>query len=197
MKAFYLIRRSNTWSRCKKQSLICNSLSGKDRTSLTPNLKHYIFCHVCHFALKRSTLGGCVYLLHECHFLLMKVLLLLFVCRELLFVCMLFGIGGLLLDFPLAFMSIEYMLLTSTFLHTFPLHIFSGCSCMRGHFAWMYVSTTTLIEPQICIHNKFSWCQWILLALRERENKSKMPNAWSSTTKCKWAGKQSTFKAQC
>jgi len=60
-----------------------------------------------------------------------------FCCRELLFVCMLFGIGGLLLDFPLAFMSIEYVLLTSTFLHTFPLHnffwllLFEGALCMN------------------------------------------------------------------
>ncbi len=144
MKAFYLVRRSNTWSRCKKQSPLCNSLSGKERTTLTPNLEQYLFCYVCHFALKRSTLGGCVYLLHVCCFCSWKCCFT-FCCRELLFVSMLFGIGGLLLDFPLAFMPIEYMLLTSTFLHTFSLHIFYGCSCTRGHFAWMYVSTTTLI----------------------------------------------------
>ncbi len=89
MKAFYLLRRSNTWSRCKKQSLICNSLSGKDRTTLTPNLKHYLFCYVCHFALKRSILWVVAYI--SCMFvafLLMKMLLLLFVAESYcLFAC--------------------------------------------------------------------------------------------------------------
>jgi len=80
VKAFHLVRRSNAWSRCKKQSLICNSLSGKDRTTLTPNLKHYLFCYVCHFALKRSTLRGCVYLLHVCCFCSWKCCFLLHVC---------------------------------------------------------------------------------------------------------------------
>ncbi len=146
VKAFYLLRRSNTWSRCKKQSLICNSLSGKDRTTLTPNLKHYLFCYVCHFPLKRSILWVVAYI--SCMFVAFahENGAFTFCCREFLFVCMLFGIGGLLLDSPLAFMSIEYVLLTSTFLHPFPLHIFSGCSCMRGALCM-----------NVCLNNHFDW----------------------------------------